>query len=75
MTLPPLKHVAELAQSTGTIIYIISTLAGYPLPEADLTQVASILEGMMEDIQRLRDLDVPDDVEPILSFHVDPWEA
>ena len=61
MTLPPLKHVAELA--------------GYPLPEADLKQVASILEGMMEDIQKLRDLDLPYDVEPILSFHVDPWEA
>ena len=61
MTLPPLTHVAELA--------------GYPLPEADLKQVASILEGMMEDIQKLRDLDLPDDVEPILTFQVDPWEA
>ncbi len=29
----------------------------------------------MEDIQKLRDLDLPDDIEPILSFHVDPWEA
>jgi len=61
MTLPPLKHVAELA--------------GYPLPAADLKQVASILVGMMEDIQKLRDLDLPDDIEPILNFHVDPWEA
>jgi hypothetical protein len=61
MTLPPLKHVAELA--------------GYPLPEADLKQVVSILEGMMEDIQKLRDLDLPDDVEPILTFQVDPWKA
>ena len=61
MTLPPLKHVAELA--------------GYPLSYADLKQVASILEGMMEDIQKLRDLDLPDDVEPILTFQVDPWEA
>jgi Asp-tRNA(Asn)/Glu-tRNA(Gln) amidotransferase C subunit len=61
MTLPPLTHVAELA--------------AYPLSEADLEQVAAILEGMMEDIQKLRDLALPDDVEPILSFHVDPWEA
>lgn len=61
MTLPPLTHVAELAS--------------YPLSEADLEQVAAILEGMMEDIQKLRDLALPDDVEPILSFHVDPWEA
>lgn len=61
MALPPLKPVGELA--------------GYPLLEADLKQVASILEGMMEDVQKLRDLDLPDEVEPILSFHVDPWEA
>jgi hypothetical protein len=61
MTLPPLKSVADLA--------------GYPLSDADLNQVAAILDGMMEDIQKLRDLDLPDDIEPILSFHVDPWEA
>lgn len=60
MALPPLKPVAELA--------------GYPLSDADLKEVASILEGIMEDIQRLRDLDLPDDVEPILPFRVEPWE-
>jgi hypothetical protein len=59
MTLPPLRPVAELA--------------GYPLSEADLAQVASILDGMMEDIQKLRDLDLPDDVEPVLVFPVEPW--
>jgi hypothetical protein len=53
----------------------VAELASYPLPEADLKQVASILEGMMEDIQKLRDLDLPDDVEPILTFQVHPWEA
>lgn len=58
--LPPLKPVAELA--------------GYPLPAADLKAVASILEAMMDDVQRLRDLDLPDDVEPILTFRVEPWE-
>jgi hypothetical protein len=60
MTLPPLGPVAELA--------------GYPLPEADLREVASLLAGMIEDIQKLRDLDLPDDVEPILTFRVEPWE-
>jgi hypothetical protein len=59
MTLPPLRPVAELA--------------GYPLPDADLAQVGSILDGMMEDIQKLRDLDLPDDVEPVLVFSVEPW--
>ena len=59
MNLPPLDPVAGLA--------------GYTLSEADLAQVASILAGMMDDIQRLRDLDLPDDVEPILTFRVEPW--
>jgi hypothetical protein len=58
--LPPLKPVAELA--------------GYPLPDADLKEVASILEGIMEDVQRLRDLDLPDDVEPVLTFRVELWD-
>jgi hypothetical protein len=60
MTLPALNPVADLA--------------GYSLPEADLEQVASILGAIMEDIQQLRDLDLPDDVEPILAFRVEPWE-
>jgi hypothetical protein len=58
--LPPLGPVAELA--------------GYPLPEADLREVASLLADMLEDLQKLRDLDLPDDVEPILTFRVEPWE-
>jgi hypothetical protein len=60
MTLPPLKPVAELA--------------GYPLLDDDLAAAASLLSGVMEDIKRLRDLDLPDDVEPILAFRLEPWE-
>ena len=59
MALPPLQPIAALA--------------GYPLPAADLEQVALVLDGVMEDIQKLRDLDLPDDVEPILDFRVEPW--
>lgn len=51
----------------------VADLAGYPLPAADLEEVASILTGMMQDIQALRDLDLPDDVEPVLTFRVEPW--
>jgi hypothetical protein len=60
MKLPPLKPVAELA--------------GYPLPDADLKEVASILEGVMAEVEKLRALELPDDVEPILTFRVEPWE-
>jgi len=59
MSLPPLEPIADLA--------------GHPLSAADLEQVALILDGMMEDIQKLRDLELPDDVEPILAFRVEPW--
>jgi hypothetical protein len=59
MRLPPLAPVADLA--------------GYPLSVADLVEVASILEGVMEDVEALRALDLPDDLEPILSFRVEPW--
>ena len=59
MKLPPLAPVADLA--------------GYPLSAADLAAVASILEGIMEDIEKLRVLDLPDDLEPIHTFRVEPW--
>ena len=51
----------------------VAALAGYPLDAADLEQVAGILAAMEQDVQTLRDLDLPDDVEPILTFHVEPW--
>ena len=60
MSQPPLEPIADLA--------------GHPLPAADLAEVSAILDGIKEDIQRLRDLELPDDVEPILTFRVDPWD-
>jgi Asp-tRNA(Asn)/Glu-tRNA(Gln) amidotransferase C subunit len=51
----------------------VANLAGYPLSAADLEQVAPILADIMEDIEKLRALDLPDDVEPILTFGVAPW--
>jgi hypothetical protein len=51
----------------------VAALAGFPLSAPDLEAVAAILAGMTEDIQALRDLDLPDDVEPILTFRVEPW--
>jgi hypothetical protein len=57
----------------GTELTAVSALAGHLLSAVDLEQVAAILTGMMHDIQVLRDLDLPDDVEPILTFRVEPW--
>jgi hypothetical protein len=58
---------------TASELAAVAALAGYPLSTAHLEEVAAILAGMMEDIQRLRDLDLPDDVEPIVTFRVEPW--
>jgi hypothetical protein len=51
----------------------VADLAGYPLSATDLEEVATILTGMLEDLRTLRDLDLPDDVEPILTFRVEAW--
>ena len=58
---------------TASELAAVADLAGYSLSAADLAEVATILTGMIEDIQRLRELDLPDDVEPILTFRVEPW--
>jgi hypothetical protein len=58
---------------TPSELAVIARLAGYPLSEADLEEVAAILGGIMEDVRQLRDLDLPDDVEPMLTFRVQPW--
>jgi hypothetical protein len=58
---------------TGEELAAVAALAGYPLSAADLEQVAAILAPMLEDLEALRALDLPDDVEPIVSFRVEPW--
>lgn len=58
---------------TASDLAAVAALAGHPLSASDLQEVAAILTGMMEDIQRLRELDLPEDVEPILTFRVEPW--
>lgn len=58
---------------TSEELAAVADLAGYSLPAADLEEVAAILSEMMQDLQALRDLDLPDDVEPILTFRVEPW--
>jgi hypothetical protein len=51
----------------------VAALAGHPLSARELDDVAAILAGMMDDLQALRDLELPEDVEPILGFRVEPW--
>ncbi len=58
---------------TSPLLGPVAELAGYQLLEDELAATASLLDGVMEDIQRLRDLDLPDDIEPILTFRVEPW--
>ena len=52
----------------------VAELAGYPLSESDLAEVAGVLESMMEEIQKLRDLELPDEIEPVTVFLLEPWD-
>ena len=52
----------------------VAELAGYPLSARELEEVAAILAPMLEDLEALRAMNLPDDVEPILTFRVDPWQ-
>ena len=51
----------------------VADFAGHALSAGELDEVAAILTAMMQDLQVLRDLELPDDVEPIVTFHVEPW--
>jgi hypothetical protein len=51
----------------------VAHLAGHSLSAAELEEVAAILTAMMQDLEALRDLELPDDVEPIMTFRVEPW--
>ena len=57
----------------GRDLAALADLAGRSLSPAELEEVATILTGMMQDLEALRDLDLPDDVEPIVTFRVEPW--
>jgi hypothetical protein len=59
MRLPLLNSVAELA--------------GCPLRDDELAEIAGLLDGIMDDVRKLRELDLADDVEPVLTFRVEPW--
>ena len=52
----------------------VAELAGYLLSESDLAEVADVLGSMMEEIQKLRDLELPDEIEPVTVFLVEPWD-
>jgi hypothetical protein len=58
---------------SGRDLAAVADLAGHSLSAAELEEAAAILTGMMQDLQVLRDLDLPDDVEPIVTFRVEPW--
>ena len=57
----------------GQDLVPVADLVGDSLSAAELEEVAAILTGMMQDLRVLRDLDLPDHVEPIVTFRVEPW--
>ncbi|GEM_PF-5012241 len=49
-------------------------LAGHPLSREDLDAVRRFFELYLAEIQRLRELDLPDDIEPVTQVRMEPWE-
>lgn len=52
----------------------VMALAGYELSPADRERVEAYLEPYFREIQALRELDLPDDVEPVTSFSLQRWD-
>ncbi len=52
----------------------VADLAGYPLPGEDLDAVRGFFEHYLEEIQKLRELALPDDVEPVTQLRMEHWD-
>lgn len=52
----------------------VADLAGYPLPREDLDAVGRFFELYLPEIQALRELALPDEVEPVTQLRMEPWD-
>lgn len=52
----------------------VADLAGYSLPPDDLRAVRRFFEMYLPDIQALRELVLPEDIEPVTQLHMELWD-
>jgi hypothetical protein len=52
----------------------VADLAGYPLPCEDAEAVCRFFELYLPEIQALRELVLPDEVEPVTQLHMESWD-
>lgn len=52
----------------------MSEYAGHPLAGEELERVRAFLAEYLEEVRQLRELALPDDVEPVTHLHLEPWD-
>ncbi|MFQ5930882.1 MAG: hypothetical protein ACE5MM_00595 [Nitrospiraceae bacterium] len=58
----------------GTSLRSVLELAGYSLSDEDLEKVRIFLVDYLEEIDKLRELVLPDDIEPVTQFRMERWD-
>jgi hypothetical protein len=51
----------------------MATYAGLEISEEDARAVATLLGEYHAEIQKLRELVLPDDLEPVVHYAIEPW--
>jgi hypothetical protein len=52
----------------------VADLAGYALPSEDLREVHRFFEMYLSDIQVLREIVLPEHIEPVTQLHMELWD-
>ncbi len=52
----------------------VAEAAGHPLPDEELEAVRVFLAGYLEEVRALRELVLPDDVEPVTQLRMERWD-
>lgn len=58
----------------GTSLRSVLELAGYSLSDEDLEKVRIFLVDYLDEIDKLRELVLPDDIEPVTQFRMERWD-
>ncbi len=53
---------------------VVAEWAGHSLSEADLEKVRVFLAEYLEEIRQLRELVLPDDIEPVTQLRMERWD-
>ncbi len=52
----------------------VAELAGHSLSGGDLEKVRVFLAEYLEEVRKLREVDLPDDIEPVTQLRMERWD-